>query len=83
MTNLLTAIYLTCFGLCGWPAIARMIRRKSSADLSVWREWLLLVGICAQFVVMVQTGAVWQVLISPVNTFVSVGTALVVIYRYR
>jgi hypothetical protein len=83
MTNLLTAIYMACFAACGWPAIFRMVRRQSSGDLSVWREWLLLVGVCAQFVVMLQTGARWQVLISPVNTFVSVSTALAVIYRYR
>lgn len=83
MTNLLTVVYLACFAACGWPSIVRMMRRKSSADLSVWREWLLLVGVVAQLAVMRQTGAAWQVWISPINTFVSVGTALIVIYRYR
>ncbi len=83
MKNGLTALYLSCFAACGWPSVARVIRRGSSADLSVWREWLLLVGVCAQFSVMRLDGAHWQVWLSPLNSFVSVAVLLAAIYRYR
>lgn len=83
MRNALTLFYLACFASCGWPSVVRMIRRKSSADLSIWREVLLLAGVSAQFAVMLLTGANWRVWLSPINTFVSIGTALGVILWYR
>lgn len=83
MTLFLTAIYLACFQACGWFAVARVMRRGSSADLSTWREWLLLIGVTAQFCVMILTGASWYVLISPIASGLSVGSLLVCIYRYR
>ena len=83
MKNLLTLLYLACFAACGWPSVVRVIRRGSSADLSVWREWLLLCGVCAQFAVMRLDGATWHVWLSPINSFLSVGILLVAIYRYR
>lgn len=83
MKDFLTLLYMACFMSCGWPAIARIIRRGSSADLSYWREILLLVGVCAQFTVMRMEGAGWHITISPVNTFFSVVCTLVAIWWYR
>lgn len=83
MRNALTLFYLGCFAACGWPSVIRMMRRRSSADLSIWREILLLAGVCAQFAVMVLTGANWRVWLSPINTCVSVATALGAILWYR
>jgi hypothetical protein len=79
----LTVFYVACFQLAAWPAIVRIARRKSSADLSVWREWLVLTGVAVQAVVMVKTGASWAVLVSPLASALSLGTLLAVVYRHR
>lgn len=81
--TLLALIYLACFQLCAIPAIARIRRRGRSADLSVWREWLLLAGVVVQFAVMREAGVPWQVWISPALSFVSVSVLLGHIYWYR
>ena len=83
MTGLLTVVYLAAFQACAWPGIVRIVRRRSSRDLSIWREVLLLIGVTAQFGVMQLTGARWQVWVSPLCSGVSVLTLLVVILRYR
>lgn len=83
MKDLLTAVYMACFAACGWPAIYRLYRRKSSADLSYWREVLLLVGVTTQFSVMMIEGVGWHVFISPINTFFSVVCTLIAIWWYR
>ena len=83
MNTLLACVYLTCFQLCAIPAIVRIWRRKSSADLSIYREILLLVGASTQFVLMLRTGAAWQVAVSPVATIINVAVLLAVIARYR
>jgi hypothetical protein len=79
----LTVLYLAAFQLCAVPAIVRMRRRKTSADLSVWREALLLVGVTGQFAVMILTAADWRVWLSPLATFVSVGVLYYHIWKYR
>jgi hypothetical protein len=81
--TLLALVYLTCFQLCALPSIVRIRRRGSSIDLSVWREWLLLVGVSVQLFVMLGAGVPWQVWISPVLSFVSVSVLLGHIYYYR
>lgn len=81
--TLLALAYLACFQACAIPSIVRLRRRKTSADLSVWREWLLLVGVSLQFALMRQTGSPWQVWISPVLSFISVSALLGHIYWYR
>lgn len=81
--DVLTFIYLTAFQACAIPAILRVIRRRSSADLSVWREWLLVLGVSTQFYVMVVTGADWRVWVSPICSGAGVLAMLVCIYRYR
>ncbi len=83
MIGLLTLFYLAAFQLCALPAIVRIRRRGTSADLSVWREILLLAGVTGQFAVMVLTGAVWQVWASPLVTAASVGILLVHVWHYR
>ncbi len=83
MINVLTALYVLCFQLCAVPSISRIIRRRSSADLSIWREVTILVGVTAQFTVMLHTGADWRVLISPLLSGLNVAALLLVIYRYR
>lgn len=83
MKDALTLLYMACFMACGWPAIARIVRRGSSADLSYWREILLLVGVTAQFAVMMIERVGWHVFISPINTFLSVTCTLVAIWWYR
>lgn len=83
LTLVLTIVYLMCFQLCAWPAVVRICRRRSSADLSVWREWLILIGAGVQLVVMVRTHAAWVVLVSPVASMSSVIVLLLVIWRYR
>jgi hypothetical protein len=79
----LTVAYVVCFQAAAWPAIVRIARRKSSADLSVWREWLVLTGVAMQAVVMIRTGAAWPVLVSPLASAVSLVTLLAVVYRHR
>jgi hypothetical protein len=81
--TLLTLVYIACFQLCALPSLVRIRRRQSSADLSVWREWLLIVGVCAQFAVMLSAGVPWQVWISPVLSLVSVSVLLGHIYWFR
>lgn len=81
--TLLAVVYLSAFQLCAAPSIVRILRRKSSDDLSVWREWLLLFGCSVQLVVMLRTGAAIQIIVSPIATMLSVSVLLLVIRRYR
>lgn len=81
--TLLAVLYLTCFQCCALPAVLRIRRRQSSQDLSVWREWLLLVGVAVQLSVMLQSQAPWQVWLSPVLSFLSLSILLGHIYWYR
>lgn len=83
MTLLLTIAYIACFQGCAIPSWLRIMRRKSSADLSVWREWLLIVGASLQFAVMTLTHASWLVRVSPLASISSIGLLLIVIYRHR
>ncbi len=83
MIGLLTLFYLACFAVCAAPAIVRIRRRKTSADLSIWREILLLAGVSGQFAVMLLTGASAYVWISPIVTAISVLVLLAMIFRYR
>ncbi len=83
MITALTVAYLLCFQCAAWPAIARIIRRGSSADLSVWREWLVLAGVVAQFAVFYLTGSGWEVLISPLVSGATLVAMLAVIYWHR
>jgi hypothetical protein len=81
--TLLALVYLTCFQLCAVPSIVRIRRRGQSADLSVWREWLLIVGVCVQLVVMRAADVPWQVWISPALSLGSLSVLLAHIYWYR
>ena len=83
MIALLTLFYLACFSACALPAIARIRQRQTSADLSVWREIVLLCGVAGQFVVMLLTGASPYVWISPIVSAVSASVLLWHIWRYR
>lgn len=84
MIAALTVIYIGCFQLAALPAIRRVMRRRSSADLSVWREWLVLAGVAIQFYVMLETGVhSWAVLASPIASACSVGGLLAAIYWHR
>ena len=83
MNTAIAVIYLSCFQLCAAPAIVRIVRRKSSADLSLWREALLVTGASLQLVVMLRTGAAWQVCLSPVATILNLTVLTAVILRYR
>lgn len=82
-TSFLTLVYVLCFQLCAWPAIARIVRRGSSDDLSIWRELILLVGVACQFTVMQATGADWKVWISPLLSATNITVLLILISRYR
>jgi uncharacterized protein with PQ loop repeat len=84
MITLLTLAYLALFVGCAAPQMARLVRRQSSADMSVWREWALLTGICLQFSVFVLAGVRdWRVLVSPIASFTSIAVLLALVYRYR
>ncbi len=83
MTTALACVYLLCFQFCAAPAIVRIVRRKSSADLSIWREVLLIIGASTQLLVMLRTGAAWQVVVSPLATMINVAVLLAVIRKYR
>jgi hypothetical protein len=83
VTLVLTAVYIVCFQLCAWPSIVRIIRRGTSADLSIWREVLLLIGASAQLAVMLRTGAAWQIVISPILSGLNILALVYVIRRYR
>lgn len=83
MIAVLTVCYLTLFNAAAVPSIARIIRRQSSADLSVWREWLVLAGVGLQFAAFWLAGASWWVLISPVVSAISLCALLAVVYRFR
>lgn len=83
LVAVLTVVYVIAFQACAVPAIVRMVRRRSSADLSCWREYLLLIGVTAQFAVMWQTGAAAVVLISPILSGLNVSALLLTIWVYR
>ena len=79
----LTIAYLALFNLAAIPSIVRIVQRQSSHDLSVWREWLVLVGVGIQFVAFWLAGASWTVLISPIASGLSLSVLLVTVYRFR
>jgi hypothetical protein len=83
MLTLAACLYVACFQACAIPAILRIRRRRSSDDLSIWRELLILAGASLQLGVMLHAGSPWQVWFSPVATMLNVGTLLVIILRYR
>jgi predicted membrane protein len=79
-----TVLYLVCFQCAAAPAIFRILKRRTSSDLSTWREWLLLCGVCVQFGVMWASGVrSWAVLASPIVSACSLLTLLIVVYRHR
>lgn len=83
MNTLIACVYLACFQGCAIPSIVRIVRRKSSGDLSLWREALLMTGASLQLIVMVRTGAAWQVWLSPVATLINLAVLTTVIVRFR
>lgn len=83
LVTALTFVYLACYQACSIPAIVRMVRRKSSEDLSIWRELLTLLGLVVQTAVIVLVKAPWQVWISPVLSIVAGVVIVAVIVRYR
>ncbi len=83
MLWLLTVAYIACFQLCAAPSIARVLRRRSSSDMSVWREWLLILGASIQFIVMTLTHTSWLVRVSPLASITSISLLLFFIYRHR
>jgi hypothetical protein len=83
LISLFTLIQVACFQGCAIPGIVRMARRKSSHDLSMWREILILVGASFQLGAMFLAGVKWQIYASPITSIVSIGTFLCVILYYR
>lgn len=83
MIAALTVAYLACFVSAAVPGIARIVRRRSSADCSLWREWLVFAGVLCQLAVFVAERASWPVLISPIASGVSIGTLIAVTLKFR
>ena len=83
MTTFLTVVYVAAFQCCAIPAIVRIVRRGSSADLSFWREGLIMLGASTQLIVMILTGANWRVVISPVATLINLAVLTAVMWKYR
>jgi len=83
MITAIVVFQIACYQVCAVPSIARIVRRRSSADLSIWREVLIICGACAQLSVMFLTGAAWQVKISPILSLANICVLLGVILWYR
>ncbi len=83
MIAALAVVQVCLFQMAAWPAAARIIRRKSSADCSLWREWLVLVGVVLQLIVMWHDGSGILVLASPISSLVSLSVLISVTYWYR
>lgn len=83
MIALLTVAYLACFTLSAAPGIVRVIRRRSSSDLSLWHLGLVFAGICLQTIVFVSENASPYVLASPITSGISIGTLIAVSLRFR
>jgi hypothetical protein len=79
----LTVAYLACFTTAAVPGIARILKRRSSGDCSLWREGLVFVGVCLQLAVFIHEGASPYVLASPITSGVSIGTLIAVTLRFR
>lgn len=83
LVSVLATLHVLCVATCGLPAIYRVWQRKSSTDLSLGREILLIAGIAAQISVMVLTDADWRVFLGPVFSLLSIGTLAGVVLWYR
>lgn len=83
MIAILTVAYLACFQIAAIPAVIRIIKRRSSADCSLWREGLVFVGVCIQLAVFLMADASPYVLASPITSGVSIGTLIAVTLRFR
>jgi len=79
----LTVAYLACLQGGAWPAIAKVLRRQSADDLSLWREALIIMGCGCQLAVMLLTGADWRVMLSPIGSIGSVSVLIVVVWKIR
>lgn len=83
MIGLFTLCQIICFQLCAVPGMVRIYRRKSSQDLSIWREILILVGVSFQIGAYLAAGVPWTIFAGPITSAVSVGAMLGIILYYR
>lgn len=81
--TLLTLVQIACYQCCAIPSVVRIVRRKSSGDLSVWREALIITGATFQLGATHLAGAPWQLFMSPITSMASVSLMLGVILYYR
>jgi len=80
---LCTIIQIACYQLCALPSIVRIVKRKSSGDLSIWREVLILCGAGFQMTAMALAHVKPIIFASPITSVVSVTTVLIIILKYR
>jgi hypothetical protein len=81
--TLLMVGMIICFQAAAFPAIVRVFRRDSAADLSVWREVLVILGAALQLGIVALTDAAWQLWVSPIASIVSCGFLMGTILWYR
>lgn len=74
---------IICFQAAAFPAIARVWKRNSAGDLSVWREILVIAGAALQLGIVALSGAVWQLWVSPIASIISCGFLMGMILSYR
>lgn len=79
----LTVLQVFCFQIAAIPGVVRIVRRQRSADLSMWREILLLVGVGFQVGAFFVAAAAWPLYLSPVTTAIGASALLWVIRKYR
>lgn len=80
---ILTICQITCYQLCVVPGMIRIIKRRSSEDLSIWREILILSGATFQLMVFYMANAAPVLYASPVTSTASVTLMLLTILWYR
>jgi hypothetical protein len=83
LAAILTAVQIFCYQACAVPGIMRIVKRKSSEDLSIWREILILIGASFQMGAMYLTNTNPLIFASPITSMLSVGMMLGVILYYR
>lgn len=83
MIIIFTLLQILCYQLCAVPGIYRIIKRRSSEDLSIWREILILSGASFQLMVFLLANAPPILYASPVTSIISVSIMLAVILGHR
>lgn len=85
LIDLLTIVMLYSFVACNISQIIRMMKTKSSNDISLWFVGLILVGVTSSYIIMLLTKASLSLIVPQATNLILsfVVFCVVLFYRFR